>query len=116
MNVYHVFDSRLLSQLFNFCIPSHAVHYITTLSDLYNLFDENVLHLKPSTCCLVSLPTDSFLKYYLLPGNRCITDSQHFTILGIFPKAQITAVIKPLERKKNDEKAHLDAFVINTNI
>ena len=87
------------------CSPANLEHF--NLLDHKTLTDI-VLQLKPTTCCLDSLPTNFFLNVL-----NCITPDvlqivNNSLRSGQFPQALKTAVIKPLLKKPN-----LDASAIS---
>ena len=69
---------------------------------------ETVTQLKPSTCCLDSLPTNLFKNVFDCLAIDILQIVNNSLQSGNFPKALKTAVIKPLLKKRS-----LDTSIIN---
>ena len=69
---------------------------------------ETVTQLKPSTCCLDTLPTNLFKNVFNCLAIDILQIDNNSLQSGHFPKALKTAVIKPLLKKRS-----LDTSIIN---
>lgn len=58
--------------------------------------EEIVLNLKPSTCCLDSLPLEFFKEVFNCLATDVLQIVNSSLLSGVFPKVLKTAVIKPL--------------------
>ena len=92
--------------------PCSGKNYVARMAcfdviDSQNLV-ETVTQLKPSTCCLDTIPTNLFKNVFDCLAVDILQIVNNSLQSGNFPKALKTAVIKPLLKKRS-----LDASIIN---